>query len=78
MYTYINKKGDKYILYWSDVYVRGGKKARIYFLLREDKQPNNHLHTSYMAKSLPNTMEIKEVGVNCTPLVYKVRNGKDK
>lgn len=78
MYTYTNKLGKKYILYWSEVYVRGGKKTKIYFLLREDKQPSNHRHISYRAKSLPKTMEIKEVGVNHTPLVYKVRNGEDK
>ena len=78
VYEYVNKKGDKYILYWSEIYVRGGKKTKIYFLLREDKQPSNHLYTSYLAKTLPKTMEIKEVGVNCTPLVYKVRNGKDE
>lgn len=78
VYEYINKKGDKYILYWSEVHCRGGVKRKIYFLLREDKQPNNRLYTSYRAKSLPKTMEIKEIGVNCTPLVYKVRNGKDE
>lgn len=77
IYTYTNKNGDKYVLYWSEVYLRGGKKTRIYFLLREDKQPSNHLYTSYRAKSLPKTMEIKEVGKNHTPLVYKVRNGED-
>lgn len=77
-YIYTNKKGDNYILYWSEVYCRGGKRSKIYFLLREDKKPSNHLYTAYQAESLPKTMEIKEVGVNSTPLVYKVRNGKDE
>lgn len=78
VYIYTNKKGDNYILYWSEVYVRGGKRTKVYFLLREDKQPSNTLYRAYRAASLPKTMEIREVGVNCTPLVYKVRNGEDK
>ena len=78
IYTYTNKKGDNYILYWSEVWCRGGKKHKVYFLLREDKEPSNRLYKAYIAKSLPKTMEIREVGVNCTPLVYKVRNGEDK
>lgn len=79
MYTYTNKLGKKYILYWSEVkLVKGSKKTKVYFLLREDKQPTNNLTMAYRAKSLPKTMEIKEVGVNHTPLVYKVRNGEDK
>ena len=77
-YIYTNKKGFNYILYWSRVYVRGGKEVKIYYLLREDKQPSNTLYRAYIAASLPKTMEIREVGVNCTPLVYKVRNGEDK
>lgn len=78
MFVYTNKKGDNYNLYWSEIYMRGGKKTKIYFLLREDKTPNNHLYRSYRAKSLPKTMIIKEIGVNATPLVYKVMNGKDE
>ena len=78
MYTYTNKLGKKYILYWSEVKLVKGSKTKIYFLLREDKQPTNSLVKAYRAESLPKTMEIKEIGVNHTPLVYKVRNGEDK
>ena len=78
MYTYTNKLGKKYILYWSEVKLVKGLKTKVYFLLREDKQPTNNLIKAYRAESLPKTMEIKEVGVNHTPLVYKVRNGEDK
>ena len=77
-YIYTNKNGVNYILYWSKVCLRGGKEAKIYYLLREDKQPSNTLYRAYRASSLPKTMEIKEVGVGNTPLVYKVRNGEDK
>lgn len=78
MYTYTNKLGKKYILYWSEVKLVTGSKTKIYFLLREDKQPTNNVVKTYRAESLPSTMEIKEIGVNHTPLVYKVRNGEDK
>lgn len=78
MYTYTNKLGKKYILYWSEVKLVKGSKTKIYFLLREDKQPTNNLVKAYRAESLPKTMEIKEVGVHHTPLVYKVRNGEYK
>ena len=77
-FQYTNKLGHLYNLYWSEIFVRGGKRTKIYFLLREDKAPSNHLYQAYRAKSLPKTMEIKEIGVNHTPLVYKVRNGEDK
>ena len=78
MYTYINKKGKKYVLYWSEVKVKGGKRAKIYYLLEESKQPSNSLYRSYRAEILPKTMEIREIGVNFTPLVFKIRNGEDK
>ena len=78
MYTYINKKGKKYVLYWSEVKVKGGKRAKIYYLLEESKQPSNSLYRSYRAETLPKTMEIREIGVNFTPLVFKIRNGEDK
>lgn len=78
MYTYTNKLGKKYILYWSEVKLVKGSTTKIYFLLGADKQPTNSLVKAYRASSLPNTMEIKEIGVNHTPLVYKVRNGEDK
>lgn len=78
MYTYINKKGKKYILYWSEVKVKGGKRAKVYYLLEESKQPSQSLYRSYRAETLPKTMEIKEIGVNFTPLVFKIRNGEDK
>lgn len=79
MYTYTNKLGKNYILYWSEVkLVKKVQRQKVYFLLREDKQPTNSLVKAYRAESLPSTMEIKEIGVNHTPLVYKVRNGEDK
>lgn len=77
MYTYTNAKGDNYILYWSELYVRGGKKVKIYYLLREDKQPANKMYHSYRADKLPKEYIIKEIGKAHTPLVYKVKNGKD-
>jgi hypothetical protein len=77
MYTYINKKGKKYVLYWSEVKIKGGKKATVYYLLEENKQPSNSIFRSYRAEELPKTMEIKEIGVNFTPVVFKVRNGRD-
>lgn len=78
MYTYTNKKGKKYILYWSEVKVKGGKRAKVYYLLEESKQPSQSLCRSYRAETLPKTMEIREIGVNFTPLVFKIRNGEDK
>lgn len=78
MYTYTNKLGKNYILYWSEVKLKGGVKTKIYYLLSEDKQPTQSLIAAYRAETLPDTMEIKEIGVNHTPLVYKVRNGEDK
>lgn len=77
MYTYTNKKGFKYVLYYSEVKLKGGKRNKIYYLLREDKQPTNSIFRSFRAEKLPKTMVIKEIGVNATPLVYKVMNGKD-
>ena len=78
MYTYINKKGKKYVLYWSEVKLVGKKRAKIYYLLEESKQPTQALYRSYRAETLPKTMEIREIGVNFTPLVFKIRNGEDK
>lgn len=78
MYTYINKKGKKYILYWSEVKVKGGNRTRVYYLLEESKQPSQSLYRSYRSETLPTTMEIREIGVNFTPLVFKIRNGEDK
>lgn len=78
MYTYINKKGKKYVLYWSEVKLVGKKQAKVYYLLEESKQPSNSMYRSYRAETLPKTMEIKEIGVNFTPVVFKVRNGEDK
>ena len=75
MYTYTNKKGIKYVLYYSEVKLKGGIRNKIYYLLREDKQPA--MFRSFRAEKLPDTMVIKEIGVNATPLVYKVKNGKD-
>ena len=78
MYTYTNKLGKNYILYWSEVKLVKGSKTRVYFLLREDKQPTNNLIKAYRAESLPKTMTIKEIGKYHTPIVYKVKNGEDK
>ena len=78
MYIYTNKKGDNYVLYYSEIKLRGGQRNKIYYLLREDKQPANALFRSYRAEKLPDTMVIKEIGINATPLVYKVKNGKDE
>ena len=78
MYTYTNRKGKKYILYWSEVKLKGGKRTKVYYLLEESKQPSGSLFRSYRAEELPKTMEIKEIGVNFTPVVFKIRNGEDK
>ena len=78
MYTYTSKKGIKYVLYYSEVKLKGGKRNKIYYLLREDKQPTNSMFRSFRAEKLPDTMIIKEIGVNATPLVYKVKNGRDE
>lgn len=77
MYTYTNKKGTKYVLYWSKVTLRGGQTTKIYFLLQEDKQPSGS-YRAYRASVLPKTHVIKEIGINYTPLVYKVKNGEDE
>lgn len=72
-YKYISSSGKEYNLYYSIVSLRGGKQAKIYFLLPEGKQPTNKIAKAYLAESLPNAFEIREVGANKTPLVYKVR-----
>lgn len=72
-YKYISSSGKEYNLFYSKVALRGGKQAKIYFLLPEGKQPTNKIAKAYLAESLPNAYEIREVGANKTPLVYKVR-----
>ena len=57
------------------VTLRGGKQEIIYFLLPEGKEPTNNLSKSYLANNLPSTHEIREIGKNKIPLVYKIRNG---
>lgn len=76
-YKYISSSGKEYNLYYSKVSLRGGKQAKIYFLLPEDKEPNNRNGTTYLADYLPKAFEIREVGKNKTPLVYKIRNSYD-
>ena len=78
MYIYTNQLGKIYNLYWSEVKLKNRKRAKVFFLLPEDKRPSNTLYKAYLAADLPKTMEIKEIGVNHTPLVYKVRNGEDE
>lgn len=72
-YKYISSSGRKYNLYYSKVRLRGGKQATIYFLLPEDKEPNNRNGKSYLAETLPRSYEIKEIGINKTPMLNKVR-----
>lgn len=72
-YKYISSSGKEYNLYYSKVALKGGKQAKIYFLLPEGKQPTNKIAKAYLSESLPNAYEIREVGANKTPLVYKVR-----
>ena len=72
-YKYISSSGKEYNLYYSKVKLRGANQAKIYFLLPEGKEPTNKISKSYLAESLPNAYEIREVGANKTPLVYKVR-----
>lgn len=71
-YTYISTTNKTYNLYYSDVILKGGKQARIYFLLPQDKQPNSK--NSKLASDLPSTHEIKEIGAHHTPMVYKIIN----
>ena len=73
-YKYISSSGKEYNLYYSKVRVRGGKQEKIYFLLPEGKEPTSRTVKAYLAESLPNAFEIREIGVNKTPLVYKIRN----
>ena len=70
-YKYISTKGIEYNLYYSEVTLRGGKSAKVYFLLPTGKTPNSKM--SYLAENLPETHEIKEIGANKIPLVYKIR-----
>lgn len=70
-YKYISTRGREYNLYYSDVTLRGGKSAKVYFLLPLGKTPNSKM--SYLAKSLPETHEIREIGENKIPLVYRIR-----
>ena len=75
MYTYINKKGKKYVLYWSEVKIKGGKKATVYYLLEESKQPSNSMFRSYRAETLPKTMEIKKQNkeeIDKIQLIYNI------
>lgn len=74
-YKYISSNGKEYNLYYSNVTLRGGKQAKIYFLLPEGKQPTDRISKSYLTKNLPSTHEIREIGKNKIPLVYKIRNG---
>ena len=37
-FTYKNKKGDTYILHFKDVILRGGRKQRIYFFARDERE----------------------------------------
>lgn len=37
-FTYTNKKGVKYILHFKDVTLRGGRKQRIYFFARDERE----------------------------------------
>ena len=76
-YKYISSAGKEYNLYYSKVSLRGGKQAKIYFLLPEGKEPTNKISKAYLAESLPNAFEIREIGENKTPLVYKVRNSHE-
>lgn len=73
-YKYISSSGKEYNLYYSKVTLRGGKQETIYFLLPEGKEPTN-IAKAYLAKNLPSTHEIREIGKNKIPLVYKIRNG---
>lgn len=77
VYSYQSSNKKNYILYYSKIFTRGGKETKIYYLLEEGKKPANKLYDHYMAKSLPDEYEIKEIGKNKVPLVYKVRNGRD-
>ena len=70
---YTNKLGKDYRLYYSDVILRGGKPARVFFLLPVEKKPSGA--SKYETDYLPPQFEIREIGVNHTPLVYKVKNG---
>ena len=36
-FSYKNKKGDTYILHFKDVILRGGRKQRIYFFARDER-----------------------------------------
>lgn len=72
-YKYISSSGKEYNLFYSKVSLKGGKLAKIYFLLPEGKQPTNKIAKAYLAESLPNAYEVREVGKSKTPLVYKVR-----
>lgn len=72
-YKYVSSSGKEYNLFYSKVALRGGKQAKIYFLLPEGKQSTNKIAKAYLGESLPNAFEIREIGVNKTPLVYKVR-----
>lgn len=76
-YKYISSTGKEYNLYYSKVSLRGGKQAKIYFLLPEGREPTNKIAKAYLAESLPNAFEIREIGANKTPLVYKVRNSHE-
>ena len=76
-YKYISSSGKEYNLYYSKVRLRGGNQTKVYFLLPEGKEPANRTAKAYLAESLPNAFEIREIGTNKTPLVYKVRNKVD-
>lgn len=76
-YKYISSNGKEYNLYFSKVRLRDGNQAKVYFLLPEGKEPTNRTGKAYLAESLPNAFEIREIGANKTPLVYKVRNSHE-
>ena len=37
-FSYTNKKGVKYFLHFKDVTLRGGRKQRIYFFARDERE----------------------------------------
>ena len=37
-FSYTNKKGVKYYLHFKDVTLRGGRKQRIYFFARDERE----------------------------------------
>ena len=68
--NYTSTNGKNYKLWFSNIYLRGGKSAKVYYMLPENAHPNNTHGRSYEAAELPQTHYISELK-NGEPIISK-------